>query len=163
MLNTARNSMKPNPLWEMYIQQGNADMRDELYSKAQAAYIQAMELAENLLENSLQKQGDTDTIHEFVISCQYLAELYYIKGLGKETESLLLKARKKALGLMKRENISVKFRKEAFRAFHVAHMDLVSFYRSCEFHEKMADIIRESRLHSQKFLHDINHQVFERN
>lgn len=157
MSNTAITPIKPNPLWEMYIQQGNTHMRDGLSSKAKAAYIQAMEIAENILEDALKKQDNMDAIHGFVISCQYLAEVYYVKGLGNETERILHRARNKTLKLMAEDSLSVEFRKEAFQAFHITNMEIVSFYRSCRCHDLVTDILRESKLHSQKFLHEINH------
>lgn len=162
MSDTAMGSRKPNPLWQMHIQQGNANMRDGFYSEAQAAYIRAMQVAEDLLKRALQKQDDTDAIHEFVISCQNLAEVYCVMGLGEEAERLLLKAHSRALKLMNTENISIRFRTEAYRAFQAAFIELVEFYRQTGCHEKMAETIAESKLHAQQFLQEV-YRIFENN
>ena len=153
---------KPNPLWQMYIQEGNVNMRNGLYSQAQTAYILAMEVAEELLTNALQKQDDADAINIFIISCQNLAEVNHVIGLTKDAEKLLLQAHSRSLEVMETKYLSMEFRTEAYRAFQATFMVLVEFYRKTECHERMAEIIRESKLHGQEFLQEI-HSIFEGN
>ena len=151
---------KPNPLWQMYIQEGNVHMHDGLYSQAQTAYILAMEVAEKLLTNALQKQNDPDAINVFIISCQNLAEVNHVMGLTKDAERLLLEAHSRCLEVMETKYLSMQFRTEAYRAFEATFMVLVEFYRKTECHQRMAEIITESKLHRQEFLQEI-HRIFE--
>ena len=153
---------KPNPLWQMYIQEGNVNMRDGLYSQAQTAYARATKLAEELLTNALQKQDDADAINVFIISCQNLAEVYRVMGLIKETEKLLLDAHGRSLEVMEAKYLSMHFRTEAYRAFQATFMVLVEFYRKTDCNEKMAEIIAESKLHAREFSQEV-HSIFERN
>ena len=162
MSNSAIGFKKPNPLWQMYIQEGNVNMRDGLYSQAQTAYERATKLAEELLMNALQKQDDADAINVFIISCQNLAEVYRVMGLIKETERLLLEAHSRSLEVMEAKHLSMHFRTEAYRAFQATFMVLVEFYRKTDCNEKMAGIITQSKLHAQEFSQEA-HSIFERN
>ncbi|MEM7712851.1 MAG: hypothetical protein AAF349_04640 [Cyanobacteria bacterium P01_A01_bin.68] len=159
MSRIATGGKKPKYPWEIHIQQGNAYMLKELYSQAQAAYIRGMEASESQLE--MQKQINPIAIHGFVISCRNLAKVYCIRDLQIEAERLLLKAYTKALKLMKIEHLSIRYRTEAYRAFHAAFAELIDFYNNSESEEKIAETIEQSKLHIQIFFQEVNLKTYK--
>ena len=158
-----------NPVWQMHICHGSTHIDNGSYLEAQTAYILAMEIAKELLKNSLINKDNEYVINMFIISCRNLAEVYRIMNLIEEAEAILIEAHSKSLEIMEAKYLPMKFRTEAYRAFQATSMVLIEFYRKIECVSKMTKIITKSRLQLQEFLQEkhsnfgVNLSPFSRN
>lgn len=118
--------------WTFWTQAGNTCFYNNDYLNAKNYYLQALQFAEQSLQDIEHPSYDSGTIHLYVVSCHNLASVQVKQGEISTAESTLHQAYHRPLKLMVNTALPLEFRLDAYRGFFVAFHHLMNFYKPYE-------------------------------
>lgn len=142
----------PDARWQACTQTANRLMQEGSYQEAQAAYLQAVQIAEAALTAAESQQDNEHAVHLYAVSCHNLADNFLQLGQSAEAEMLLTKAYQRSLCLMQNDRLPYAFRWEAMRALQQVALQRIDFYRRQGQTDAVAVVLSQSSGQIQSFL-----------